>query len=140
MQGDIKMSKLASCGGCGAKVGAGMLSQILQGIPTVKDENLLVGYDTSDDAAVYKVSDDLAIVQTLDFFPPIVDDPYMFGQIAAANAISDIYAMGRHPKDRAQYHDRDPADVQGDDPRGAARRLREAYEAGVIIAGGHTHQ
>ena len=93
MQGDIKMSKLASCGGCGAKVGAGMLSQILQGIPTVKDENLLVGYDTSDDAAVYKVSDDLAIVQTLDFFPPIVDDPYMFGQIAAANAISDIYAM-----------------------------------------------
>ena len=94
MQGDIKMSKLASCGGCGAKVGAGMLSQILQGIPTVKDENLLVGYDTSDDAAIYKVSDDLAIVQTLDFFPPIVDDPYMFGQIAAANAISDIYAMG----------------------------------------------
>ena len=78
MQGDIKMSKLAACGGCGAKVGAGMLSQILQGIPTVKDENLLVGYDTSDDAAVYKVSDDLAIVQTLDFFPPIVDDPYMF--------------------------------------------------------------
>lgn len=126
MQGDIKMSKLASCGGCGAKVGAGMLSQILQGIPTVKDENLLVGYDTSDDAAVYKVSDDLAIVQTLDFFPPIVDDPYMFGQIAAANAISDIYAMGAHPKDRAQYHDRDPADVQGDDPRGAARRLRES--------------
>ena len=98
MQGDIKMSKLASCGGCGAKVGAGMLSQILQGIPTVKDENLLVGYDTSDDAAVYKVSDDLAIVQTLDFFPPIVDDPYMFGQIAAANAISDIYAMGATPK------------------------------------------
>ena len=115
MQGDIKMSKLASCGGCGAKVGAGMLSQILQGIPTVKDENLLVGYDTSDDAAVYKVSDDLAIVQTLDFFPPIVDVPYMFGQVAAA-----------HPKDRAQYHDRDPADVQGDDPRGAARRLRES--------------
>ncbi len=59
MQCDIKMSKLASCGGCGAKVGAGMLSQILQGIPTVKDENLLVGYDTSDDAAVYRVSDDL---------------------------------------------------------------------------------
>lgn len=126
MQGDIKMSKLASCGGCGAKVGAGMLSQILQGIPTVKDENLLVGYDTSDDAAVYKVSDDLAIVQTLDFFPPIVDDPYMFGQIAAANAISDIYAMGATPQNRAQYHDRDPADVQGDDPRGAARRLRES--------------
>ena len=80
MQGDIKMSKLAACGGCGAKVGAGMLSQILQGIPTVKDENLLVGYDTSDDAAVYKVSDDLAIVQTLDFFPPIVDDPTCSGR------------------------------------------------------------
>ena len=59
-----------------------------------KDENLLVGLDTSDDAAVYKVSDDVAIIQTLDFFTPVVDDPYLFGQIAAANALSDIYAMG----------------------------------------------
>ena len=138
MQGDIKMSKLASCGGCGAKVGAGMLSQILQGIPTVKDENLLVGYDTSDDAAVYKVSDDLAIVQTLDFFPPIVDDPYMFGQIAAANAISDIYAMGATPKialNIMTVTPQMPKEMIHEVLRGG---YEKAYEAGVIIAGGHT--
>ena len=138
MQGDIKMSKLASCGGCGAKVGAGMLSQILQGIPTVKDENLLVGYDTSDDAAVYRVSDDLAIVQTLDFFPPIVDDPYMFGQIAAANAISDIYAMGATPKIALNIMTVTPQmykEVIHEVLRGG---YEKAYEAGVIIAGGHT--
>lgn len=138
MQGDIKMSKLASCGGCGAKVGAGMLSQILQGIPTVKDENLLVGYDTSDDAAVYKVSDDLAIVQTLDFFPPIVDDPYMFGQIAAANAISDIYAMGATPKIALNIMTVTPQmskEMIHEVLRGG---YEKAYEAGVIIAGGHT--
>ena len=134
MQGDIKMSKLASCGGCGAKVGAGMLSQILQGIPTVKDENLLVGYDTSDDAAVYKVSDDLAIVQTLDFFPPIVDDPYMFGQIAAANAISDIYAMGATPKIALNIMTVTPQmskEMIHEVLRGG---YEKAYEAGVIIA------
>ena len=138
MQGDIKMSKLAACGGCGAKVGAGMLSQILQGIPTVKDENLLVGYDTSDDAAVYKVSDDLAIVQTLDFFPPIVDDPYMFGQIAAANAISDIYAMGATPKIALNIMTVTPQmskEMIHEVLRGG---YEKAYEAGVIIAGGHT--
>lgn len=138
MQCDIKMSKLASCGGCGAKVGAGMLSQILQGIPTVKDENLLVGYDTSDDAAVYRVSDDLAIVQTLDFFPPIVDDPFMFGQIAAANAISDIYAMGATPKialNIMTVTPQMPKEMIHEVLRGG---YEKAYEAGVVIAGGHT--
>ena len=138
MQGDIKMSKLASCGGCGAKVGAGMLSQILQGIPTVRDENLLVGYDTSDDAAVYKVSDDLAIVQTLDFFPPIVDDPFMFGQIAAANAISDVYAMGATPKIALNIMTVTPQmskEMIHEVLRGG---YEKAYEAGVVIAGGHT--
>ena len=121
-----------------SKVGAGMLSQILQGIPTVKDENLLVGYDTSDDAAVYKVSDDLAIVQTLDFFPPIVDDPYMFGQIAAANAISDIYAMGATPKIALNIMTVTPQmskEMIHEVLRGG---YEKAYEAGVIIAGGHT--
>ena len=138
MQGDVKMSKLASCGGCGAKVGAGMLSQILQGIPTVRDENLLVGYDTSDDAAVYKVSDDLAIVQTLDFFPPIVDDPFMFGQIAAANAISDVYAMGATPKIALNIMTVTPQmskEMIHEVLRGG---YEKAYEAGAVIAGGHT--
>ena len=76
MSSEIKMTKLAKCAGCGAKVGAGTLSELLGGLPVHKDENLIVGYDTNDDAAVYKISDELVIVQTLDFFPPIVDDPY----------------------------------------------------------------
>ena len=92
------MTKLAECAGCGAKVGAGMLSALLKGLPAVRDERLLVGFDTSDDASVYQISDELALVQTVDFFPPIVDDPYLFGQIAAANAISDVYAMGGEPR------------------------------------------
>ena len=83
-------------GGCTAKLGAGVLERILSRLPKPekKDENLLIGFESSDDAAVYRISEDTAIVQTLDFFPPMVEDPYIFGQIAAANALSDIYAMG----------------------------------------------
>ena len=91
---ETKTIQFCRGGGCTAKLGPGALSRVLEKIPRVKDENLLVGYDSSDDAAVYRVSEDLAIVQTLDFFPPMVEDPYLFGQIAAANALSDIYAMG----------------------------------------------
>ena len=67
-------------------------------LPKFHDDNLLVGIETSDDAAIYKVTDDIALIQTVDFFTPIVDDPYMFGQIAAANSLSDVYAMGGEPK------------------------------------------
>ena len=84
----IKLTKLAKCAGCGAKVGAGVLAQLLEGIRVHEDANLLVGFDRSDDASVYKISDELALVQTVDFFPPIADDPYTFGQIAATNALS----------------------------------------------------
>ena len=79
-------------GGCTAKLGPGVLARVLENIPRTEDENLLIGYDSSDDGAVYRLTENLAIVQTLDFFPPMVDDPYIFGQIAAANALSDIYA------------------------------------------------
>ena len=95
---NIKLTKLASCGGCGAKVGAGVLAQLLDGLQVHYDPNLLVGFDKSDDASVYKVSDDLALVQTVDFFPPMVEDPYTFGKIAATNALSDVYAMGGEVK------------------------------------------
>ena len=71
---------------------------MLSGLPRTADPNLLVGFDASDDAAVYRVNDSTAIVQTVDFFPPVVDDPYDFGRIAAANALSDVYAMGGEPK------------------------------------------
>ena len=85
-------------GGCTAKLGAGALSSVLSKLPKNIDPNLIVGFDSSDDGAVYKLTDDLAIVQTLDFFPPMVEDPYIFGQIAAANAFSDIYAFGWRSK------------------------------------------
>lgn len=78
-------------GGCTAKLGPGVLSRVLERIPKKYDENLLIGFESSDDASVYKLTDDIAMVQTLDFFPPMVDDPYTFGKIAAANALSDIY-------------------------------------------------
>ena len=94
----VKLTKLSKCAGCGAKVGAGVLAQLLQDIKVHSDPNLLVGFDHSDDASVYKISDELALVQTVDFFPPIADDPYLFGQIAATNALSDVYAMGGEPK------------------------------------------
>ncbi|MDE6588997.1 MAG: selenide, water dikinase SelD, partial [Oscillospiraceae bacterium] len=93
--------KLVFCkgGGCMAKLGAGVLERVLGRLPRgPMDPDLLVGYDSRDDAAVYRVSDDVAIVQTLDFFPPMVDDPYTFGRIAAANALSDVFAMGGQVK------------------------------------------
>ena len=83
----IQLTKLASCAGCGAKVGAGVLAQLLGGLKVHSDPRLLVGFDKSDDASVYQVTDELALVQTVDFFPPIADDPYLFGQIAATNAL-----------------------------------------------------
>lgn len=79
-------------------MGPGVLSDILSGLPKISDERILVGFDSNDDACVYRASDDLAIINTIDFFPPIVDDPYRFGQIAAANSLSDVYAMGGQPK------------------------------------------
>ncbi len=98
METQVKLTKLSHCAGCGAKVGAGTLAKLLGDLPTRTDPNLLVGFDRSDDASVYRVNDGLALVQTVDFFPPIVDDPFTFGQIAAANALSDVYAMGGEPK------------------------------------------
>ena len=135
---NIKLTKLASCAGCGAKVGAGVLAQLLEGIKVHQDPNLLVGFDKSDDASVYKVSDELALVQTVDFFPPIADDPYLFGQIAATNALSDVYAMGGEPKLALNL-----LCVPEDMPREAVHDLLrggydKAYEAGAIITGGHS--
>lgn len=114
------------------------MAQLLDGIPTRKDKRLLVGYDKSDDASVYAVSDDLALVQTVDFFPPIVDDPFLFGQIAAANALSDVYAMGAEP--RLAMNVMCLAPQMGQD---AVKAILEggyskAYEANVLITGGHT--
>lgn len=138
MEQDVKLTKLAKCAGCGAKVGAGVLAKLLEGISVHEDHNLLVGFDKSDDASVYKITDDLAIVQTLDFFPPIADDPYLFGQIAATNALSDVYAMGGEPKLALNI-----MCIPKDMPRDAVHALlrggyEKVFEAGALITGGHS--
>ena len=137
-QDSIKLTKLAKCAGCGAKVGAGVLAKLLEGIRVHEDPNLLVGFDRSDDASVYKVSDELALVQTVDFFPPIADDPYTFGQIAATNALSDVYAMGGEPKLCLNIM-AIPADMQQDAVHALLRGgYDKVYEAGALITGGHS--
>lgn len=138
MKDDVRLTRLAECAGCGAKVGAGTLSRLLKDMPTGSDPNLLVGFDTSDDACVYRIDDHTAIVQTLDFFPPIADDPYIFGQIAACNALSDIYAMGGIPK--LALNIMTVTRDMSDETIHAILRggYEKAYEAGVIICGGHT--
>ena len=134
----IKLTKLTRCAGCGAKVGAGVLAQLLEGIRVHHDPNLLVGFDKSDDASVYKLSDQLALVQTVDFFPPIADDPYLFGQIAATNALSDVYAMGGEPKlclNIMAVPETMPREAVHDILRGGYDKV---YEAGALITGGHS--
>lgn len=135
---NVKLTKLANCAGCGAKVGAGVLAQLLEDIKVHHDPNLLVGFDKSDDASVYKVSEDLALVQTVDFFPPIADDPYTFGAIAATNALSDVYAMGGEPKLALNI-----MAVPKDLPKEAVHDILrggydKVYEAGALITGGHS--
>ena len=126
-------------GGCTAKLGAGVLEHILEKLPKgEKDPNLLVGYDSKDDASVYRLTDDLAMVQTLDFFPPVVEDPYTFGKIAAANALSDIYAMGGEVRTALNivcFPEQMDLNVLGEIMRGGAEKVQEA---GGSLCGGHS--
>ena len=111
---------------------------MLRQLPTITDPNLLVGISTGDDAAVYKMSDDMAIISTVDFFPPIVDDPFKFGEIAATNALSDVYAMGGKPVialNIVGFPIDLPHEILGEILSGGASK---AEEAGVLIVGGHT--
>ena len=138
MESEARLTRLASCAGCGAKVGAGTLSKLLQDFKTRTDPRLVVGFDKSDDASVYVINDETALIQTVDFFPPIVDDPYLFGQIAATNAISDVYAMGGEPRLALNVL----CVTETMEEAWVREILRggydKAYEAGVIISGGHT--
>jgi selenide, water dikinase len=93
----VKLTAMAKAAGCAAKLNPATLDAVLRKLPRQTDPNVLVGFDTNDDAGIYLVAENLALVQTVDFFTPIVDDPYLFGQIAAANALSDVYAMGGRP-------------------------------------------
>jgi selenide,water dikinase len=126
-------------GGCTAKLGPGVLERVLSRLPKgERDPRLLVGFDSCDDGAVYQVSEELAVVQTLDFFPPMVDDPYLFGQIAAANALSDIYAMGGEVKTALNivcFPEQMDLNVLGRILQGGSEKV---LEAGGVLAGGHS--
>ena len=138
METEVKLTKLASCAGCGAKMGAGTLSKMLEGFKTHSDPRLIVGYDKSDDASVYVLDDHTALIQTTDFFPPIVDDPYLYGKIAATNALSDVYAMGGEPK--LALNILCAAEGMADETIREILRggYNAAFNAGAIITGGHT--
>src|SRR5699024_4959665 len=136
----VKLTSLSHKGGCGCKIGPKELQEVLQNLSTsIPNNNVLVGLDTSDDAGVYQLTEELAIVQTLDFFTPIVDNPYDFGQIAAANAISDVYAMGAKPITALNIVAFPIADLDkeilSDILKGAGDKLNEA---GVSLVGGHS--
>lgn len=139
MTDPVRLTQLAKRAGCAAKQPPGYLFPLLQTLPPIVDPNVLVGTATADDAAVYKLSDEMALVLTTDFFTPIVDSPYDFGAVAAANALSDVYAMGGKPLTALSivgFPDALlPPEVLADILRGAADK---AAEAGIAIVGGHT--
>jgi selenide, water dikinase len=135
----VGLTALAHGAGCGCKLPAAELLPLLGELPAQGDERLLVGAATSDDAAVFRVREDLALVQTIDFFTPLVDDPYDFGRIAAANALSDVYAMGAAPLTALNVVafplERLGADVLAEVLRGG---LDVAARAGAVVVGGHS--
>src|SRR5215204_1616208 len=136
----IRLTELTECGGCAAKLGADLLADALSGLGagTTPSSDLIAGLEPPDDAAAWRVSDDLAILGTLDFFPPLVDDPVAYGEIAAANALSDVFAMGGRVLFALSI-----AAFPEDFPKAALAAVFEAAsakvrDAGGILAGGHT--
>src|SRR6187397_3379368 len=134
----VKLTSLAPSGGCAAKYSAAKLEELLRGFVPVEAENLLVGLAPADDAAVYKLDDERAIIFTLDFFPPVVDDPADYGAIAATNALNDVFAMGGtplHALSIAAFPEELPVEMLGQVFAAADAQVREA---GGLLAGGHT--
>jgi selenide,water dikinase len=136
---DIQLTHHARFGGCAGKIGPGDLSNILCGMDIPEDSNVIVGLKGFEDAGVYRINDDLALVQTVDFFTPVVNDPYRFGQIAAANALSDIYAMGARPITALNIVCFSPRKfdiaILREILRGGADKVRES---GASLLGGHS--
>ena len=136
--GRVKLTDLASCGGCAAKYSAARLEELLAGFVPVEAENLLVGLAPADDAAVYRLDDERALIFTLDFFPPVVDDPGDYGAIAATNALNDVFAMGGAPLlalSIAAFPEELPMEMLGEIFAAADAQVRAA---GGLLAGGHT--
>ena len=135
---DVKLTSMVKTSGCAAKLPPGKLHQVIDNLPLMTSDRLLEGFESADDALVYKVEGDTVAVQTVDFFPPMVDDPFTFGQVAAANALSDIYAMGGEPNvalNLVCFPSCLELDVLKNILLGGIDKVREA---GAIIAGGHT--
>lgn len=135
---DKRLTELSKTSGWAAKIGPETLSKILSKLPKMANPNLIVGIETSDDAAVYKLTDELAAIQTLDFFTPVVDDPYTFGQIAAANSLSDVYAMGGKPSVALNivcFPNCLNIEILGEILRGGADKV---IESGAVVIGGHS--
>ena len=135
-----RLTSLSNCAGCAAKLRPDLLGELLAGLPNVKVKNALVGFETSDDAAVYQLTKDLAVVETVDFFPPVLDDPFAYGQIAAANAMSDIWAMGAKAifaLNVVAFPKELPISMLKEILAGGASK---AKEAGIPILGGHSIQ
>lgn len=133
-----KLTQYSKTSGWGAKIPPEVLAKILHKLPSFESENLIVGIENSDDAAVYKLNDDMAIISTLDFFTPIVDDPFVFGQIAAANSLSDVYAMGGEPilcLNIVGFPDCLPIEILSEILNGSGNKVSEA---GAIVIGGHS--
>lgn len=138
MSEQIRLTTTAKAAGCAAKLSPSILDAVLKRLPRQTDANVIVGFETSDDAAVYRLTDDLAIVQTVDFFTPIVDDPELFGQVAATNALSDVYAMGGCPISAltiVAFPAANPPEVLEQILRGG---LAKMIEAACTVVGGHS--
>ena len=137
----VRLTQFAKRAGCAAKQPPDYLLSLLAGLPPIVDPNVMIGHATADDAAVYRLNDDFALILTTDFFTPVVDRPYDFGAVAAANALSDVYAMGGVPLTALSLvgfpNGALPPEVLVEILRGAAEK---AEEAGIAIVGGHTIQ
>src|ERR1044072_6676376 len=135
--GQLRLTSFARCAGCAAKLGAADLTSALNGLPLLTDPRLIVGRETFDDAGAFVLSEDLALVQTVDFFAPIVHDPSLFGPIAAANALSDVYAMGGEPLTALNIvgfpSSKLPITVLTEILRGGQDKV---HEAGAVVVGG----
>ncbi len=134
----VRLTQQVKAGGCASKLPPGSLRQVLSQLPRQTDANVLVGFDTSDDAGIYRLTDSMALVQTVDFFTPMVDDPFTYGRIAATNALSDVYAMGGRPVSSLAlvcYPEDGDLDTLG---RIMAGGLSVMQEAGCAVVGGHS--
>src|SRR5580658_7985540 len=134
----VRLTQQVKAGGCASKLAPGSLAAVLSRLPKQSDSNLLVGFDTSDDAGIYRIAPDLAVVQTVDFFTPLVDDPFTFGQIAATNALSDVYAMGGRPVTALSivcFPQDGDLDILEQIMRGGMSKMAEA---GCAVVGGHS--